>query len=285
MVREFRKNLGLRGVLFKDFQDTSDFVKIAKEDIWQLILDDWKNGTWSGVEISPETHLLHEAKVDSDNKGILSKGINETNQLPMEEDDEGFGLIELTEEFNKTISSLTTTLVRLRDHIRNIGKKFESHTISANNLTKNQGQKKPVSSVMQQQYLSAVKEIINDAAGDLDEFTTNMTKDLNQFKVDLEALLRYFKEITLTSQNELKLPSDRFLENKDALLELLKAMVGASQQVTSLQESIKSLPALTGKFRRARKNAAGVVGDLIATISLSIDNGNKMLATLNDKTN
>ena len=45
----------------------------------------------------------------------------------------------------------------------------------------------------------------------------------------------------------------------------------------AFQASVTGVPALTARFKRARRGAAGVLGDLIAYLSLSIDDAKRLL--------
>ena len=55
-----------------------------------------------------------------------------------------------------------------------------------------------------------------------------------------------------------------------ALLQMIEAMQTTLQHMTEFQATIRRIPALTGKFKRARNRTAATLGELIAEITFSI---------------
>ena len=48
-VRKFRDQLSPRGVVYKDFKDTTEFIALIQNHIYDLIVDEWKQHEWSAI--------------------------------------------------------------------------------------------------------------------------------------------------------------------------------------------------------------------------------------------
>ena len=79
----------------------------------------------------------------------------------------------------------------------------------------------------------------------------------------------------LRANSELGNPTD---ENIQQVFERLMSELKSAQDSTArFQASIESIPVLTGKFKRARRRAAAILGELIAEMSLTADEARQTL--------
>ncbi len=87
----------------------------------------------------------------------------------------------------------------------------------------------------------------------------------------------------LQANSELGNPTDENIQQ--GLEDLISHMTSAQDSTASFQASIDSVPALTGKFKRAKRRAAAILGELIAEISLTADEVQKTLEMVRSQKN
>ena len=61
------------------------------------------------------------------------------------------------------------------------------------------------------------------------------------------------------------------INRQQALKNLITGLESAQVFTAGFQDSVYSVPALTGKFKLAKRNAAVILGELIAEMSLTAD--------------
>jgi hypothetical protein len=70
-------------------------------------------------------------------------------------------------------------------------------------------------------------------------------------------------------------------QNRQALEELIHVMGASRANTISFQASVRQVPALTGKFKRSRQQAASILGNVVAELSFGIDGAKDLLRQLN----
>jgi hypothetical protein len=71
-------------------------------------------------------------------------------------------------------------------------------------------------------------------------------------------------------------------EDSQALENLIQAMDASRANTMSFQTSVRQVPALTGKFKRSRQQAASTLGNVIAELSFGIEEAKDLLRQLRD---
>jgi hypothetical protein len=129
-----------------------------------------------------------------------------------------------------------------------------------------------------QAYVSKVKKVADDSAADLDEFVFAMAADLERYRTYSRAMLTNFRAILEFSADFADVKDKS--ENQAHLLGLIAVMVESQAKVNGFQEAVRRVPALTGKFKRARNRAVSMLGEFVAEISFSIDEAKSILKQL-----
>lgn len=197
-----------------------------------------------------------------------------------EEGDEELGLLEVMEEFQLSVESLTNTMGRIGEHTVRIGEQFRDRTEETNRLTEKQAQMEHVAgSRAKQEFLVKAKELVNQAALDLEKYAENMNADLLSFRADIRFMLFSLRR-AIALQGEFEAPPEQLEENRTALRSLVETMTSSRASITDFQVSVAGMPPLTGRFKRARKKATAMLGEMIADIQFSIEEGNTNLVEL-----
>ena len=115
--------------------------------------------------------------------------------------------------------------------------------------------------------MSRARAIVDAAAQDLEEYSEAMTDTLAQYRIHSRAMLQNFRA-AYESARELW-SDDTRKENRQALTGLVSAMESTLHSTAEFQATLRRLPALTGRFKRARNQAATMLGELIAEITFS----------------
>jgi prefoldin subunit 5 len=283
-VKEFRNRLPQYGVLYRDFEDTGNFVEIIRENLLSLIVDEWRVSSWSPVNLTT-TNLLVDRENRKDDTGDRPALVGDESQASevSEEDKDDMGFLDVLQEFHTAISSLTTTLENLAKLTIDIGVKFESHTKAVTQQTEGQTRVAHMGGSREmQKYISEAKSIIDDSANDLNNYAKEMNPELIHFKNDINTILKTFETTYEFATQELDIPESKKREDIDGLKTLLNTMEGVQGQITVFQQSVERLPALTGKFKKARRNTTGVLGELVAAIRLATMRGRELINKIDE---
>jgi len=78
-VTNFRDSLPRRGILYRDFTDTAAFVQLVREHLYNMILEELKDGTWIAPAAAVE--LPHATVPTRDDAGRRSVASDRTARL------------------------------------------------------------------------------------------------------------------------------------------------------------------------------------------------------------
>jgi hypothetical protein len=286
-VQQFRSELPHKGVLYRDFKDTIEFVEMVKNHIWQLIIDEWNGKAWKPIESpSPESEMKIIKETKELGLGQQPKE-NEIQATIVKEDfnispEEEVGFFDLMEEFYASVTSLTSIMIEMAEYTKQIGEQLNKHTESANRLMEKYGNKVIVGGSREsQKYLSEAKAVVNSAASDLDSYTKRVSPNIAALKTDLGVILSRFRDVYIFTDGEFKRTEEQKKEDAEAFREFTETMKTVVGQITAFQVSITNLPALTGQLNKARKHTAAILGALIAEIKIAIDQADDILGNIN----
>jgi hypothetical protein len=299
-VREFRDSLPGQGVLYRDFKDTPEFIQIVRENLYHLIIDEWREDSWIELHLGDHPIKLaasgrptmagdspvstatshHDALICPDLPLAEPAPNTKSDFSSAEESDEELGFLEVMEELQRAVASLTDAMARINEHTVRIGAQFRDRTEETNRLTEQQAQLEHIGgSRAKQEYLAKTKELVNQAAVDLEQYADDMSADLLHFRADIRAMLLSMRR-AITLQREFEVSSDQLNDNRTALSTLVETMTSSQTVLTVFQASVARMPTLTGRFKRARKKATAMLGELIAEIQFSIEEGKMILIEL-----
>lgn len=279
-VHKFRSDLSQKGVIYRDFKDTANFVEIVKEHLWNLISDEWNGNVWKLIEL-PSQRDTNEINTQSEQK-TEEKATSVTEIIAKSEDvtlvPEETGYFDLMKEFYTAVESMTSSLGNMTEYTVHIGEQFNVHTESANNLMEKYGDKPKIGGSRDaQKYLTKAKEVVDNAGSDLETYTGKMRPQISALKTDLQVMLNRFRDVYIFANEKFETSEEQKQKDAGALHEFIETMVTLVGKIMIFQESITNLPALTTKFNKARKHATTVLGELIAEIKITIDQGNNIL--------
>lgn len=278
-VQRFRDNLKARGVLYRDFADTGEFIELVKTHLFSLIVEEWENDKWTLVNTQAQEPPIKQQRpkaVLDDGSGDTGKpktGVGEsTGHAPpdeddLEESDEALGFLDHVENLHSTCNALVKTFNNMSEHIILVGKKFVKRTEEINAVKQSLAKSRTADGPGQQRNASQLKQIINVAADDLEQFAGELIQDVDAYRTDNRVMLSALRAVLATRQ-ELDLDGSKELTS---LLELVVNMKTVKDQVGGFQQAMRNAPALTGRFKKARRRGVSMLGELIAEVSFSID--------------
>ena len=281
-VKDFRAGLKSRGVLYQDFKKTTDFIEMVRNHLESLVSDEWQNGKWSPIpgldEDSPQQMAttvtpLSQDSHSEDETGATDAFVDFSSDNGDGEDD--LGLLDYVASFIEETSAMNLTLERMAEHTTRVGDEMQARTAETESLLSRHKEVKHVGGSREQQdYVANVRGIVDSAAQNLSAFVQAMIPSVEEYRTHSQAMFTNLRN-GLQAQSELGNPTD---ENIPQTLEaLISNMASAQDSTASFQASIDSVPALTGKFKRAKRKAAAVLGELTAEISLTADEVQKTL--------
>ena len=106
-----------------------------------------------------------------------------------------------------------------------------------------------------------------------------MTPSIEDYRTHSRAMFAHLRN-GLHAHSELGNAPDK--DSQQALETIISSLESALGSITGFQDSINSVLALTGKFKRAKKRAATILGKLIAEMSLTLDEARRTLDSLSE---
>jgi hypothetical protein len=271
-VRTFRDSLGGRGVLYWDFADTHEFTQRVREHVDSLSIDEWRDGAWAAVQVEPSAiHLDRRSNEATEEasatvSGSLADGDPEDIEL---------GLLEYVAAFNEAVESISEIMAALGAATERVGAKMSSRSAETDELRADFEQHKNVGgSRAQQQLIIKSRAIVDQAAEDLDEFVRAMAPRVAEYTTQNRALFESYRR-AFAEPNEFGERDTR--DDRRALARLIVSTTESREKVMGFQASVAGLPGLTGKFKRSRRRASAVIGELIAEMSFAVDEASAVL--------
>jgi hypothetical protein len=193
------------------------------------------------------------------------------------------GYLEYVEKFQQSVQALVEAFTGMQQHTTQMTERIRARTAQTQALQNEKGQLKGVRGSREQQaFVTRTRKIVDEAANDLDEYARGMTETLGQYRTHSRAMLNNFRAAFETGRDFWD--EDTRKENGEALNQLVAIMKGTLERIAEFQTTLRGIGDLTGKFRRARNRAAGILGELIAEITFSIEEANRLAGDLDDGT-
>lgn len=274
-VRTFRNNLAPTGVLFFDFNDIADFTEKVRNHLHHLIVDEWEGEAWKEVNPVQPSALNTEVAISSCPVANASEVAE-----PGEIEEEELGLMEIMKEFEDSTQALPAALSQIGDQIKLVGQKLESRTGESNQLEERQRQLQQVAGSREKQdYSEQAKAIADQAAIDIDEFATGVAASLHNFNRENRAMFDHLRRVMFV-QREFSLPLERLRQDREALRRLIEIITDGQSKAMEFQRLMSQMPPLTSRLRKARKQASAILGELIAELQFSIQEGTRIGAEM-----
>jgi hypothetical protein len=285
-VQAFRESLPKRGVLYRDFNDTADFVGLVTGHIHDLIVDEWRDGQWVDVQFKSPTDQTSPSAGMSVQEGLSpasEDGFAEATSQDSGDDLEP-GFLDYMDAFHEGAAKANDAMTVLASCTEMIGQRMQDRTVEITTLKEEHEQAVPVGgSRVQQEYVRKARQAVDRAAADLDEFVSTMAPAVDAYRSAARQMFGNLRQ-ALTQGSELKAEPERLEENRRALSNLISVMEASRASTVSFQTTVRQVPALTGRFRRSRQHAAAVLGNVIAELSFGIDEARALLQQLEGDT-
>ena len=243
-VTEFRSRVEEEGVLFGEFVDVDEFANNIRIDLTKLILAE--------ASVHGRTVEISEVECRSETSG--NDGIGLIN----EDDDEGY--LDLSEEFEEEMDSLSSTLNRMGDAITDVGGNIEMRTEEIKALNSSVDGK-ILSLNERRKYRADALRIIKRSSKDMVVFTKRMKLDIPLFRRHLHKSINVFTKVVpiYLELNE--------GEDKEGLKNIIgsnlvsmKSMLGSME---NFRDSVEALPRMATSLNRSKRETKKVLQEVV----------------------
>lgn len=284
-VKAFRAGLPSRGILYRDFKDTPDFVQMVKTHLVNLVSDEWRDGQWlpipgfdenSSRQVTTTTTPPSQDPHSEDETGAADALVDSSD----DGDEKDLGLLDYMAGFHEETTATNQTLEQISKNTARIGQEMHERTAEIDALQKQHEEGQYVGgSRAQQELVCNARRVVDLAAQNLGDFVQAMVPSVEEYRTHSRAMFTHLRN-ALHAQSELGNAPDE--DSQQALETLISSVKSAQDSTTRFQDTIDSVPALSGKFKRAKKRAATILGKLIAEMSLTMDEAQKTLDSLSE---
>ena len=277
-VKVFKAGLHSRGILYRDFKTTNGFVQMVKNHLDKLVSDEWRNGQWVPIpgfdENSPRQVTTTATPPSQDSHSEDKTGATDAFVDSSDDGDEkDLGLLDYMASFHEETTATNQTLKQISENTARIGEEIHERAAEIDALQRQHEEGKYVGgSRAQQEFISNARGVVDLAAQNLGDFVQAMAPSVEEYRTHSRAMFAHLRN-GLHAHSELGNAPDE--DSQQALETIISSLKSAQGSTVGFQDSINSIPALTGKFKRAKKRVATILGKLIAEMSLTMDEARK----------
>jgi len=286
-VRHFRESLSSRGVLYRDFGDTAEFAELARDHIYNLVIEEWQGTEWSllaGDRARSEVEVPRTDSVGEDGGADTGLTPHDTEEhraaeLPahrVPEDEEEQGFLDYMSGFHAAADAMREVMTRISTSIVSVNERIRSSTVDTEALLL-QREKQAGKGQSQREFVLRARQIVDDVAADLDVFASAMAPSVGQYRFHSREL---FAQLRSARNASPELRAGGGDEDRHALAELIEMLRGARGAISGFQATIGRVPPLTGKLKRARERTAEVLGEFVAEMSFTVVDATQLLDEL-----
>jgi hypothetical protein len=277
-IMEFRASLTSRGVLYRDFVDTTDFVTLVREHLHSLVVGDWRDGQWVAIDTGRMTATVPSAIVSAGNPVVAVSVIPQVEvdvapqmpQLDSEEEEEG--LLDHVVGFNESVEQLRQSLEKMTANMRRIGEQAQAKSAEIDRLREEHDRAKQVGgNRVAQQHVGTFRSLIDEVAKELQGYADETAVDLESYRRARREMFEHFRGIVAERAELNNQEPDTNDAERAAVASMADALRSSRTAISDFQTSIRRTPALTGRYKKARQYASTVLGALAAEWSLSLD--------------
>lgn len=254
-LQDFKKELENEGVVYKPFQDISDFENLLRTHLL-ILLNKLGNTPIAETSATPELNQM----VETPNSPNDSDGKLKVND---------YGILEYIDIANKKLVNATEVQYKISDLMADFGDKTRRRTNQINSLKS-------------QQNPNITRRLLDEIADDLDHFSDQMEIEVSKFSDNFNDSIEFYglgliESTSLGPQNHqnLKITEESLDKLRPSIREQKDAMI-------SLRDSISSIPRFTSKLNKAKLRATEILGDFITTLDSNYDQVNSVLGLISD---
>lgn len=240
-IEEFRNTLGPQGTLFWFFKDTEAFKDLVRIHL-TMVFQEWRKRIIEKRDMEKE---IKEKEVSIKNAKEIIKDV-------LEEDEDEAGFLELVENVVINMAKSTEIMNRMRKLIEVFGNKINERTEEMAIFTKGKTYN-----------IQEAKKLSNLAAKDMDQFSEGMEKEIPLFsETSSKALNSMVKSVNLLTDFKSENKKD-ILDSFNEIKNLKETISFALSTQINFRNVIASLPRITTKFNKSKKNTLKVIDTLI----------------------
>lgn len=269
-VRRFKESLPGRGVVYKDFRRLDELPTLIQKHLDGLIGDEWKDGHWTEVLPSSDPSRDAGASAMRSREGsadpLLAAAQRDNTQDPSSSgDDDDGGILDYLAAAQAAANDLVDSTTKIASATAGVGERITKRTAATDEITDELNRLRNVGGSRDRSHLLVrATETIDGAADDLDQFVAEMTPNVELYR---RANRSFFR----AHAARIRLGSTVGPTECKSLAQLMDTINKSRASVLKFQSTISAMPSMTRKLRQAQKRAAAIVGEVVAEMSISLD--------------
>jgi hypothetical protein len=253
------------------------------ENITKTTENEEKTNTNEKANIAKDKKKDDGDNGDGGNNGAPKQRESAENEEEEQEegDDDDFYLFETLQELYRSNESMINNLDHMTKYTKELGNVVSFQSEEINNIISRMAITGHIGGSRESQKMAALASDIvdriatemNNYAEKMNPHTISLPEDLNTFLESCRKIFEY--QLSLPDQENEK------IENAfDTLETFIRSMGGTKNSLESFKESVSEIPALTRKFKKARKRTEDRIGQIVSTIEIGIKKGQVILSEL-----
>jgi hypothetical protein len=188
-----------------------------------------------------------------------------TEESSSSSDDDGGGILDYLAVAQVAANDLVDSTTKIARATASVGERIRRRTAETDEIT---AEFRKITNVGgsrdRPQLMERAREAIDGAAEDLDQFVAEMSPNVELYR---RANRSFFR----AHAARVRLGGSVQPTECKSLAQLMDTINTSRASVLKFQSTISAIPALTRKLRQAQKRAAAIVGEVVAEMSISLD--------------
>lgn len=250
-IKQFRDGLGDKGVLYWSYTELGEFTDLIRMHLSNHITDYGKTWGIGGEVQQAEIEELPEYEAQAEDFDFEDYGFLDLIEIGTENFDDA----------TETAGQITNLMVQLRERTENTTAEFKALPKPTN--------------------VQHAKRIIDRSAEDLEHFAARMKAEVPRLTEKYRSGVNSYGRAT-ELWLDFGLEDKTEIENAVDVVRNLKSVLYTNQEsISEFRDAIRSLPRITAKFNRAKRNALYVIDEYMDDMAISINITTEVEKTIN----
>lgn len=251
LVKEFRSSLGEEGALYRRFVHVDEFESLVRRHLEQYV-QSWIRRDEEVTSQQPGADQL--VSTVADDSAVST--VDEQDEEVLNGDEEKPGLLDLEDEMAEEFSALSEVTVRIGEATAEVGGHIVERTKEIEQINR---------AGLTKAGRASLRRAIARAASDMDKYASRLEAELPLFDKHFKAGMSAFTEAVPIIMS-LSANSGNGENREDLQLTIKKlreSMSGSADSLEVFENAVSSLPSMTTRMNRSRRQTARVLQEWI----------------------
>ena len=256
-VQEFRAKLKKEGVLYAQFSNSDEFLKLIKEHLSSLVMKQWDKGQWRVLSrpepAAPPTLPDALATLEAQPTKFEDSGAGDnSSQMP------GLDALILSME---SLKLATAAVERMGELIQNMGSSMQNTT---KKITASVADSKPMSP-------QSMKVVMDGFASDLHDFAIQLRREVVSFRSGTDTGLAALERVIDFQMDELHSDVASLRAAYGEVSKYTSNIRNTRDLIRQFRDTISDLPSFTGPLRISKGQVVDSLDQFQATVAITLD--------------